>query len=89
MDRLFGWLASLPAGPEWKSTKIEMKGLETTQDARLIWRDGLEVIRDLFSNPIFADHMTYDPHKVVRGAEQEYSEFFTGTRAFEIQVSYW
>ncbi|KIM53498.1 hypothetical protein SCLCIDRAFT_31844 [Scleroderma citrinum Foug A] len=30
--------------------------------------------------------MTYDPHKVVCGAEQEYSEFFTGTCAFEIQA---
>ena len=36
MDQLFGWLASLPAGPEWKSTEIEMKGLETTWDAHLI-----------------------------------------------------
>ena len=33
--------------------------------------------------------MTYNPHKVMRGAEQEYSEFFTGTHAFKIQVSYW
>ena len=57
------------------------------QDPRLIWRDGLEVAKDLFSNPIFAKYMTYDPHKVMRGEEREYSEFFTGTHAFEIQVS--
>jgi len=66
-----------------------MNGLETTHDARLIWRDGLEVVKDLFSNPVFTDHMTYNPHKVMCGTEQEYSEFFTGTRAFEIQVSHW
>ena len=55
----------------------------------MIWRDGLEVAKDLFSNPIFANYMMYDPHKVMRGAEREYSEFFTGTQASEIQVSGW
>ena len=57
------------------------------EDACLIWRDGLEVVKDLFSNPMFAKYMTYSPHEVRCGEEREYSEFFTGTRAFAIQVS--
>lgn len=57
------------------------------QDAHLIWRDGMEVVRDLFSNPAFANYMTYDPHIVRCGEVREYSDFFTGTRAFAIQVS--
>ena len=84
---MFGWLSSLPQGAQWKSTKIDIKGFEMVQDANLIWRDGLEVVRDLFSNPMFANYMTYDPHTVKCGMEREYSEFFTGTRAFAIQVS--
>ncbi|KAG6371059.1 hypothetical protein JVT61DRAFT_10596 [Boletus reticuloceps] len=86
-DKLFGWLASLPQGPQWHSTKVDMKGFDTVEDIRLIWRNGLEVARDLFSNPVFANHMTYDPHIVMRGTEREYSDFFTGTRAHQIQVS--
>ena len=86
-DQLFGWLANLPTGPQWQATPIELNGYEAVRDVRLIWRDGLDVVRDLFSNPIFANYMTYDPHKVMRGTDREYGEFFTGTRAFEIQVS--
>ena len=74
-------------GPQWQSTKIDVKDYETVHDARLIWHDGLEVVKDLFSNPVFANYMAYDPHKVMRSEEWEYSEFFTGTRAFAIQVS--
>ena len=74
-------------GPQWQSTKINVSGYETTEDAHLIWRDGLEVVKDLFSNPMFAKYMTYSPHKVRCGEEREYSEFFTGTRVFAIQVS--
>ena len=87
MDRMYSWLAALPQGAQWQSTKIEIQGFELVQDACLIWRDGLDVVVDLFSNPIFAKYMTYDPHIVMRGAEREYSEFFTGTRAHAIQVS--
>jgi hypothetical protein len=87
MDQMFGWLSSLPQGAQWKSTKIDIKGFEMVQDANLIWHDGLEVVRDLFSNPMFANYMMYDPHTVKCGTECKYSEFFTGTRAFAIQVS--
>ena len=86
-DQLFGWLSNLPPGPQWQATPINLHGYEAIRDVRLIWRDGLEVVKDLFSNPIFAKYMTYDPHKVMRGTDREYGEFFTGTRAFEIQVS--
>ncbi|KIJ07681.1 hypothetical protein PAXINDRAFT_19152 [Paxillus involutus ATCC 200175] len=34
---------------------------------------------------MFANYMTFDPHVVLRGAEREYSEFFTGDRAHHIQ----
>ena len=49
--------------------------------------DGLEVVRDLFSNPMFANYMTYNSHTVKCGMEHEYSGFFMGTHAFAIQVS--
>jgi len=84
---MYSWLAALLQGVQWQSTKIEIQGFKLVQDARLIWHDGLNVVMDLFSNPIFAKYMTYDPHIVMCGAEQKYSEFFTGMRAHAIQVS--
>lgn len=86
-DQLLAWVASLPTGPKWRSTTLEMTGYPTIQPINLIWRDGLEVVQDLFANPIFANHMTYDPHVVVDGGEREYSEYFTAQQAYEIQVS--
>ncbi|KAG2107501.1 uncharacterized protein F5147DRAFT_774333 [Suillus discolor] len=74
-DKLLAWMASLPTGPKWHSTTLEITGYPTVQPIQLIWRNGLDVVEDLFANPIFANHMTYDPHIVVDGAKQ----------AFEIQ----
>ncbi|KAG2085470.1 uncharacterized protein F5147DRAFT_748705 [Suillus discolor] len=84
-DQLLAWVASLPTGPKWCSTTLEISGYPTVQPINLIWCNGLEVAQDLFANPIFANHMTYDPHVVVDGGEHEYSEYFTAQQAFEIQ----
>ncbi|KAG1822264.1 hypothetical protein EV424DRAFT_1472203 [Suillus variegatus] len=84
-DQLLAWVASLPTGLKWCSTTLEISGYPTVQPINLIWRNGLEVAQDLFANPIFANHMTYDPHVVVDGGEREYSEYFTAQQAFEIQ----
>ncbi|KAL4073509.1 hypothetical protein J3A83DRAFT_4357538 [Scleroderma citrinum] len=85
-NQLFGWLGSLPVGPQWQSTKINTSGYETTEEVHLIWCDSLEVMKDLFSNPMFVKYMTYSPQEVRCGEEHEYSEFFTGTHAFAIQA---
>ncbi|KAG1782103.1 hypothetical protein EV702DRAFT_1177149 [Suillus placidus] len=84
-DQLLAWVASLPTGPKWCSTTLEMTRYPTIQPINLIWRNGLEVVQDLFANPIFANHMTYDPHVVIDGDERKYSEYFTAQQAFEIQ----
>ncbi|KAG1838975.1 hypothetical protein F4604DRAFT_1885387 [Suillus subluteus] len=84
-DQLLAWMGSLPTGPKWRSMTLEITGYPTVQPVQLIWRDGLEVVEDLFANPIFANHMTYDPHVVVDSDDHEYSEYFTARQAFEIQ----
>ncbi|KAG1837488.1 hypothetical protein F4604DRAFT_1885724 [Suillus subluteus] len=85
-DQLFGWIDVLPSGPEWQSTTFEFINYKTARPMELIWRDGLEVIKDLFANPIFSNHMMYDPHLIMTGSEREYGEFFTSEMAFNIQV---
>ncbi|KAL4073273.1 hypothetical protein V8B97DRAFT_2023063 [Scleroderma yunnanense] len=85
-NQLFGWLESLPAGPQWQSMKINTSGYKTTEEVCLIWHDSLEVMKDLFSNPMFVKYMTYSPQEVRCDEECEYSKFFTGTHAFVIQA---
>ncbi|KAG1742146.1 hypothetical protein EDB19DRAFT_1894975 [Suillus lakei] len=46
-DQLLNWMDSLPCFTE-QSIPVE-----------LIWRDALEVVKQLFGDPIFANHMTY------------------------------
>ncbi|KAG2046197.1 hypothetical protein BDR06DRAFT_985667 [Suillus hirtellus] len=84
-DQLLAWMASLPTAPKWHSTTLEITGYPTIQPIQLIWRNGLDVVEDLFANPIFTNHMIYDPHVVVDGDECKYSEYFTAKQAFEIQ----
>ncbi|KAG1877321.1 hypothetical protein F4604DRAFT_1924397 [Suillus subluteus] len=84
-DQLFGWIDALPSGPEWQSTTFEFIDYKTARLMELIWHNGLEVIKDLFANPIFSNYMMYNPHLVMTGSECEYSEFFTSEMALNIQ----
>ncbi|KAH7909168.1 hypothetical protein BJ138DRAFT_1200335 [Hygrophoropsis aurantiaca] len=84
-DRLLSMMDQLPSGPSWKITKFEVTGYTTTHPINLIWRDGLEVVKQLFSNPIYAQHMSYDPVLVYNGTQREFGEFFTSQRAFNLQ----
>ncbi|KAG1814484.1 hypothetical protein EV424DRAFT_1630369 [Suillus variegatus] len=61
-DQLIGWMDTLPCFTEWKVSKITFTSYKTTQPIELIWRDALDVVKQLFSDPTFANHMTFDPH---------------------------
>ncbi|KAH7921465.1 hypothetical protein BV22DRAFT_1107182 [Leucogyrophana mollusca] len=84
-DQLLTWLDILPKGPQWRSTTFQIDGYPTKHPITLIWRDALEVVRDLFGNPVFAQGMSYDPHIVFDGLEREFGEWMTGDRAWAIQ----
>ena len=84
---MWEWFDRLPSsGPKWQCTELTVPGVTTPQPIRLFWRDAKEVVEDLLSNPIFASHMMFDPHVVIRNNEREYGEFFSGDRAHHIQV---
>ncbi|KIK74667.1 hypothetical protein PAXRUDRAFT_174973 [Paxillus rubicundulus Ve08.2h10] len=84
-EQLLGWIDTLPSGPVWQCTTLQIQDCATTHPINLIWRDGKEVVEDILSNLIFANYMTFDPHVVMHGMEREYSEFFTGNRVHHIQ----
>ncbi|KAN0096969.1 hypothetical protein V8E55_001415 [Tylopilus felleus] len=52
----------LPSGPSWKATTLEIEGCKANRPVQLILQDPKEVVEDLLSNPMFTNHMKFDPH---------------------------
>ncbi|KAG1887539.1 uncharacterized protein F5891DRAFT_1132109 [Suillus fuscotomentosus] len=61
-DHLLDWMDSLPSFAPWKVSKLAFKGYKTVRPVEFIWRDALEVMKQLFSDPTFANHMTFNPY---------------------------
>jgi hypothetical protein len=80
-------MESLVAGPTWNTTKIKLDGYKTESPIILYWRDGLEVIQHLFSNPIFASSIEMMPyHLYDTNGVRMYHEFMSADEAWKIQV---
>ncbi|EGO05155.1 hypothetical protein SERLA73DRAFT_68786 [Serpula lacrymans var. lacrymans S7.3] len=60
----------------------------TSTPIHLIYRDALEVAQHVFANPVFAQHMMFDPKEVYEGIQRQYGEFMTANHAFELQNNY-
>jgi Plavaka transposase len=79
----------LPSGPQWFSERILTPGYPTKRPVTLYYRDALDCLESLFSNPIFNDHMDFAPYKLYKSAdklERIYSEWMTGDSPWEMQV---
>ncbi|KAG1817645.1 uncharacterized protein BJ212DRAFT_1269939 [Suillus subaureus] len=87
-DYLQGQAEMLPKGPSWKCQVIpSLHG--TKSPIRLFWRDLVECLESLFSNPLFHDQLDFVPHHVYKTAAQllhVYSEWLTGDTVWSIQV---
>ncbi|KAG2362499.1 hypothetical protein BDR07DRAFT_1284465 [Suillus spraguei] len=75
----------LPCFTEWKVSKIEFTGCKTTQPIELIWHDALDVTKQLFSDPTFANHITFEPYIVQAGDQHEYGDYMSADMAGKIQ----
>ncbi|KAG1796197.1 uncharacterized protein BJ212DRAFT_1206414, partial [Suillus subaureus] len=60
-DQLLDWVDTLPCFAEWKVSCLEFTGYKTTHPIQLIWCNALEVVKQLFSDPVFANHITFQP----------------------------
>ncbi|KAG2357121.1 hypothetical protein BDR07DRAFT_1453197 [Suillus spraguei] len=85
MDQLLDWIDALPSFVPWKVSNIEFMGYKTTYPMQLIWRDALEVVKQLFSDPVFANHITFQPHVVNTGGQREYGDYMSTDMAWKIQ----
>jgi hypothetical protein len=86
-DQLLDWIDALPSFVSWKVSNLEFTGYKTTYPVQLIWRDALEVVKQLFSDPVFANHITFQPHVVNTGGQREYGDYMSADIAWKIQVS--
>ncbi|KAG1798677.1 hypothetical protein EV424DRAFT_1352509 [Suillus variegatus] len=84
-DQLLDWMDALPCFAEWKVSNLEFTGYKTIHPIQLIWRDALEVVKQLFSDPIFANHITFQPHIVNVKNQREYGDYMSADLAWKIQ----
>ncbi|KAL4062319.1 hypothetical protein V8B97DRAFT_1841367, partial [Scleroderma yunnanense] len=66
---LISQIDAIPKGPSWHCTMISYDGYLTEEPICLYWHNALEVIWELFRNPIFSLHMEYDPYVIFNGLE--------------------
>ncbi|KAG0705982.1 hypothetical protein DFH29DRAFT_872715 [Suillus ampliporus] len=80
----------LPSGPSWKCQTIPSIH-PTKLPIRLFWRDPVECLESLFSNPLFHNKLNFIPRCVYKTATQllrVYSEWLTGDSAWDMQSQY-
>ncbi|KAG1862846.1 hypothetical protein C8R48DRAFT_603026 [Suillus tomentosus] len=84
-DHLLDWMDSLPSFAPWKVSKLAFKGYKTVRPVELVWRDALEVVKQLFSDPTFANHMTFNPYVANVKNQREYGDYMSADMAWKIQ----
>ncbi|KAG1843883.1 hypothetical protein F4604DRAFT_1884546 [Suillus subluteus] len=84
-DQLLDWMDALPCFAEWKVSNLEFTGYKTIRPIQLIWRDALEVVKQLFSDPVFANHITFQPHIANVRNQCEYGDYMSADLAWKIQ----
>ncbi|KAG2364150.1 hypothetical protein BDR07DRAFT_1482871 [Suillus spraguei] len=84
-DHLLNWVDSLPSFVPWKVSKSEFKGYKTVHPVELVWCDVLDVVKQLFSDPTFANHMTFHPHVANIKNQHEYGDYMSADMAWKIQ----
>ncbi|KAF7969079.1 hypothetical protein HWV62_28378 [Athelia sp. TMB] len=79
-------IENLPTVPSWHYTTITIPGYETKEPMVLYYRDGLEVIKFIYSNPVFANCMEDRPYRLTdpkQNNQRVYGEFMSGDFAWE------
>ncbi|KAG2044581.1 hypothetical protein BDR03DRAFT_930573 [Suillus americanus] len=66
-------------------SKLEFKGYKTVCPVELVWRNALDVVKQLFSDPTFANHMTFHPHVTNINNQHEYRDYMSANMAWKIQ----
>ncbi|KAG1838714.1 hypothetical protein DFJ58DRAFT_733659 [Suillus subalutaceus] len=84
-DQLLDWMDAPPRPAEWNVSNLEFTGYKTICPIQLIWCDALEVVKQLFSDPVFANHITFQPHILNVRNQRKYGDYMSGNFAWKIQ----
>ncbi|KAH9010154.1 hypothetical protein EDB85DRAFT_1880639 [Lactarius pseudohatsudake] len=85
--RLRGLAEMLPKGPEWRYKPCDSP-YPTKKDVALFYRDPLECIQSILSNPLVNDYIRFTPFRVYESAVSAmriYTEWLTGDVAWSMQ----
>jgi hypothetical protein len=80
---------TLPSPPQWACRPYHLDGLDAEgqpQRVELWYRNPVELIKELISNPHFATGMAYRPRRNTRGTQRIYSEMQDGDWWWDMQV---
>ncbi|EGO03899.1 hypothetical protein SERLA73DRAFT_150036 [Serpula lacrymans var. lacrymans S7.3] len=84
-------IESLPDVPHWKHVNITVGPYKTKRPITLYYREGIEVVDMLFSNPVFTSSMDMEPYRLYeqteRGEKRAYDKFMSGELAWDLQSS--
>jgi hypothetical protein len=79
---------SLPSGPQWASQVLTHEGYKTTEPIILYYRDAVECVEFLLSNPLFKDSLNFIPVKHYdKDGNRVITEPILAKQAWDIQVS--
>lgn len=76
----------LPSGAKWKARVVEVEGGSTRKPLILYYRDGLECLLHLLSNPMFQGRIQFRPRRNFSEGSRLYSEIMSGDLVWDIQV---
>jgi hypothetical protein len=89
-------IESIPAAAtEWMHVNLSIPRPESSdlpddfyEPRLLLYRDPIELVRDLFGDPAFQGHMAFDPVKeyIQESGDRVYSEIHTGNMWWDEQV---
>ncbi|KAH9017835.1 hypothetical protein EDB84DRAFT_1245978, partial [Lactarius hengduanensis] len=85
--RLRGLAEMLPKGPEWRCKPCDSP-YPTKKDVALFYRDPLECIQSILSNPLVNDYIKFTPFRVYKSAVSAmriYTEWLSGDVAWSMQ----
>ena len=82
----------LPEVPRWRHQIIDTPaGYKTKTPIALYWQNPLEVVKDLYRNPIFSSCLEHNPYLLFPYSDpgnRVVGEFMSGEFAWDYQVSY-
>ncbi|KAG2069819.1 hypothetical protein BDR04DRAFT_1128692 [Suillus decipiens] len=63
-------IEGLPEVPQWYHQQIKVGSYKTKAPLWLYWRDGLDVVKHLFANPVFMPCMDFQPYREFKGPDR-------------------